>query len=67
MEELSEQCGRSCWNGEVQILSRRRSSLGSGPGEGLRAREPPCGVGLGDALRFPKEDLASAVRLFCEP
>ena len=37
--------------------------LGRGPGEGLRAGQSSCGVGLGDALQLPKEDLASAVRV----
>ena len=43
---------------------RRRSGSGghcSEPGEGFRARQPPCGVGLGDALQLPMEDLAGAL------
>ena len=43
------------------------SCIGSGPGEGLRASQPPGGLGLGDALQLPKKDLASAVRLFRPP
>ena len=39
MEELSEQ--------EKKIWS---NSPGYGPGEGARAGQCPCGVGLGDAL-----------------
>ena len=45
----------------------RTSGLGSGPGKGLRACQPPCGSGLGDAFQLPKEDLASAVRLLRAP
>ena len=59
-------------NGEVQISSGRRrfvsGGLGSGLGEGLRAGQPPCGLGLGDAFQLPNEDFApeaSAVRRMC--
>ena len=31
------------------------------------ARQPPCGVGSGDAHQLPKEDLASAMRVFRAP
>ena len=31
---------------------------GYGSGEGIRAGQYPCGVGLGDALLLPKEDAA---------
>ena len=39
-------------------------ALVSGVGQGFRARQPPCGVGLGDALQLLKGDLASAMRVF---
>ena len=56
---------------EVQIPSRRgrsgSSGLGSGRGEGLRAGQSPCCVGMGDALQFPKEDFAGAMRAFRAP
>ena len=31
------------------------------PGEGLRASQSPCGVGLGNALQLPKEDIGGAL------
>ena len=37
--------------------------LGSGPGEGIRASQPSCDLGLGDALQLRKEDLTGAVWL----
>ena len=50
---------------KYRVGTRRFGSggLGSGPGEGLRAGQPSCAVGVGDALQLPKEDLASAVRV----
>ena len=36
---------------------------GLGPREGFRVSQPPCGLSLGDAFQFPKEDLAGAVRV----
>ena len=52
---------------EISWKSKSRGSrgcvFGSGLGESLRARQPPCGLGLGDVLELPKEDLAGAVRL----
>ena len=57
MEELSEQKGRRS----------RSCGLGLGPDEGLRARQPPCGLGLGVVLQLPKEDLAGAVWVFRAP
>ena len=63
----------SVGHGEVQTLCRgsgRQRSGGGGPGfgsgEGLRARQSPCGVGLGDTLQRP-EDLAGAVWVFRAP
>ena len=38
-----------------------------GLGEGLRARQSSCGLGLGNALQLPKQDLASAVRVVPAP
>ena len=43
-----------------QAKEEDQGALAFGPG--LRAGQSSCGVGLGDALQFPKEDLASAVR-----
>ena len=40
-----------------------KERLGPGSCEGIRASQPSCGLGLGDALQLPKEDLASAVRV----
>ena len=45
----------------------RSGGAGSGPGEGLRACQPPGGLSLGDALQFPKEDFTNALRLFRAP
>ena len=53
----ADSLGNFVVDGEVQIPS----GLGPGPGEGLRAGESPCGVGVGNALQFPKEDLAGAL------
>ena len=50
-------------NGRAKEEDQGCCGLGSGPSEGLRACQPPCGLGLGDALLLPKEDLASAVRI----
>ena len=55
-------------NGRILWQSKGRGSrsggIGSGPGEGLRACQPPGGLGLGDAFQFPEEDLASAAGFF---
>ena len=45
--------GNVVGNGKVQK---------TGPGQGLRADQSPCGLGLGNALQLPKEDLAGAMR-----
>ena len=45
----------------------RGCGLGAGPCEGIRASQPSCGLGLGDALQLPKEDLAGAVRVLRAP
>ena len=48
--------GNLVGHAEVQLPGRRErsgsSSHGSRPGEGLRARQPPLWLGLGDALQF---------------
>ena len=36
-------------------------------GEGIRACQLPGGLGLGDTLQFPKEDLVGPLRLFPAP
>ena len=58
-------------NGKFFLQSKRRGSksgsFGSGPGKGLRACHLPCGLGLGDAFQFPKEDLAGVVLSFRAP
>ena len=70
MEELSERCWEILMEMESFKLpgGRRRSGSGRrlGPGEGFRASLPPCGVGLGDTLQLPKEDLAVAMRAHFE-
>ena len=70
-EELSEQCGNFDGDGKIQWKSkgRRSRSRGVGPrlGEGLRASQPLCGLGLVDTLQFPKEDLVGALWLFRAP
>ena len=47
-------------DGKIQWQSKgggsRSGSLGSGPGEGLRACHPSGGLGLGDTLQLPEED-----------
>ena len=61
----------SVGDGEVQ-MSRRTKRSGSsrpglGPGEGLGTGQSPCGLGLGDALRFSEEDFAGAKRVLRAP
>ena len=63
IREPNKQCGKYWWKwkdltGEAGSRRSRSFGLGAGPGEGLRAGQSSCGVGLGDALQFPKEDLA---------
>ena len=38
-------------------------AFGPGPGEGLRASQSPCGVGMRNAFHLPNEDIAGAVWL----
>ena len=52
------------FDGKGNGTRSRSLGLGSEPGEGLRAGQSSCGVGLGGAHQLPKEDLASAVRVF---
>ena len=47
---------------EMEELSRQ-----SGKCDGLRAGQSPCGVGLGDAVQLPKEDIAGAMRVLRAP
>ena len=58
-------------HGKIQGQCNRRGSrsfgLSAGLGEGIRACQLPCGLGLGDAFQLPKEDLASAVRVLRAP
>ena len=58
-------------NGEIRWKSKsrgsRRCGFGAGPCEGIRASQPSCGLGLGDAFLLPKKDLAGAVRSFRAP
>ena len=42
----------------------RSGSLGSGPGEGLRACHPSGGLGLGDTLQLPEEDPCGCFAVF---
>ena len=60
VHKTSKRCPR---RGPHQCTGRTRSrGLGLRPVEGTRAGQLLCGLGLGDAFRFPKKDLASAVR-----
>ena len=54
-------------NGKAKEEDQGSGGVGSGPGEGFRACQPPSGLGLGDTLQFPKEYLAGALRLFRAP
>ena len=60
MEELGDSVGGVDGNGEVQTWSMKRRSRSSSPsfglGEGFRASQSPCGVGLGNALQLPNEN-----------
>ena len=49
------------WKGKSR--GSRSCGLGPRPGEGIRASQPSCGLGLGDAFQLSKEDVAGAVRL----
>ena len=42
----------------------RGGGPGRGPGDGLRARQSRCRLGLGDALQIPKENCAGALWVF---
>ena len=45
-------------------MRKERSCLGAGSGEGLRAGQSTSGLGLGDVLQLPEEDLAGALWVF---
>ena len=45
----------------------RSGGLGTGPSEGLRACQFPCGLGLGNTLQLPKEDFRVLCGLFRAP
>ena len=55
-------CGQKKWKSKGR--RSRSGGIGSGLGGGHGACQHPCGLGLGDAFQFPKEDLAGALRLF---
>ena len=60
MERVKYQTGEK---NQGAVTKKKRS----GRGEDIRAGQSPCGVGLGDALQVPMEDIAGAVRLFRAP
>ena len=47
---------------EQKSRSTRSRGFGLRLGEGIRASQLSCGLGLGDALQFSKEDFAGVVR-----
>ena len=61
MEELSAQSGKYLLM-EMERLSGRAKAE-----DRIRASQLSCGLGLGDALQLPKEDIAGTVRLFQAP
>ena len=67
MEELSEQCGKCVGSGKVQIPGGRRRSGSSALvldlAKAFERVSLPVGLGLGDALQLPKEDIAGALRV----
>ena len=71
LEELKKPCGNFDGNGKIQWKCKGRRSrsggFGTGPSEGLRACELPGGLGLGDALQVPNEDLADALWVLRAP
>ena len=46
---------------------RRRLGSGGPLGEGFREGQSSCGVGPGNALQFPKKDLAGTLWVFRAP
>ena len=44
-----------------------KGQFGSGLGEGIRESQSLCGVGLGNALQLPKEDIAVLCGYFEHP
>ena len=55
------------FNGRAKSRRKRTVALVAGPCEGIRASQPTDGLGLGDALQLPKEDVAGAVWSFQAP
>ena len=55
MERYKFCAGEEGWEAVALVLD--------GPGKGFRPSQSPCGVGLGDALQLPEEDVAGAMRV----
>ena len=55
------------FKGTAKSRRKRDCGPGAGPCEGIRASQPTDGLGLGDALQLPKEDVAGAVWSFQAP
>ena len=55
------------FDGKVKEEDQGARSVGSGPGEGIRAGPSPGGVGLGEALQFRKECFTGAVPVVRAP
>ena len=61
---------RTGWENVIARENKSTSQSGSpglGLGEGLRAGQSPCGVGLGDALQLPEEDIAGVMWVLRAP
>ena len=69
MEELSDFYGKYCWTwkGSNTRQEKMNGSFGLGLGDSLRAGQSSSGVGLHDALQFPRETIAGGVRAFRAP
>ena len=71
-EELSAQCGKFLWKWK-DLMDRQKQKIKElwllvlDLMKAFRASQPSSGLGLSDAFQLPKEDLASAVRLFRAP
>ena len=61
--------GNLAGHGKIQIHGRSKRSRSGSPGldKSLRAGQSSGGVGLGDALQLPKEDIAGAMRVLRAP
>ena len=55
------------FNGKAQEEDQGALVLGFGLDQGFRARQPPCGLGVGDSLQLHQEGLAGALRVFRTP